>query len=212
MTTQSKSKRTIRAVFATYRDVTKSLAGQDREVTRTGFAGDEVELLPSEEERLEALGALEPKDERRSSELQDPTGAISRALNPSDNVGEGGALTRTAPITVSPPSLGVPPEGGLLTGDTGTEDVQPPPGADVDGAAGGGAGEFDARGKDLDEVQEWLRSERPTAPQVVSAAGDDPEAAETLLEAERLVRGGDPRATVEKPLQSIIDREQGGGE
>lgn len=77
---------------------------------------------------------------------------------------------------------------------------------------GGEGGAFDARGKSLSEVESWIREQRPTAPQTVAAAKGDAPTAETVLEAEKLAQGGDPRATVEGPLQKVIDSEGSGSE
>lgn len=200
--TEAPRKRTVRAVFVTYRKTVRSLTGQKREVSRTAFRNEELpdDVPAAEVKRLDALGALDDLDAAT---------ALARALNPADNVAEGGGPT-TEPVTVSPPGMGAAPAGDHTKGDTGTEPVQPPPDVTPPGGGEGEAGEFDARGKSLDEAQAWLTAEpKPTAPQVVAAAHDDAEAAETLLEAERLTTGQDPRATVEKPLKKIIDADDG---
>lgn len=203
------AERTIKHVFATYREVVDVPGRGKRLITRTARRGASVDLSSDEEARLQSLGALEPEDGGEAGQS-----ALDRALNPNDNQREGrGADGVTPPITVSPPPLGAAPAGDLTTGDTGTEPAQPsdtlssgPEGSGAPSAAEG----YDARGKSLDDVQSWLRSETPTAPQVVQAANGDAGAAETLLEAEQLVSGGDPRKTVAEPLQKIIDGEGGG--
>lgn len=197
--TQKEDRRevTIGVVFATYNDVVPSLVpgGPPRPVARSANRGQTVSIPASEAARLEALGAL--------TTPADAQAIIDRALNPADNQPEGGGPGAPGePLTVSPPSLGAEPTGDLTKGDTGGADVQPvsvAPGEEASGPT------FDGRGADIDQAEAWLRSERPTAPQVVDAAHDDPEAAQTLLEAEQLVTNGDPRKTVEAGLQNIID-------
>jgi hypothetical protein len=192
-------KRKIKSVFATYRTVARDLAGNEREVTRTAFRGEEVDVPESEAKRLDALGAVEIEE------------VMARALNPTDvapaPVGE--------PVSVSPPPVGIPPAGEYVTGNTGAPDTEPSTvisGGTINDRpldAPGGTTAFVVGDKSVTEVADRLRSESPNATATVAAAGDDPGAAETLLEAERLVRDGDPRATVEKPLQAIIEREGG---
>jgi hypothetical protein len=192
------TERVVGHVFATVRVPVKGADGKDRIVRRTVQRGQPLpEGTPqSEVDRLERAGAFVAEGDSLEA-------ALARALNPADNHPEHRAAV-SAPIpTVSPPPLGAAPEGPLTKGDTGAEDAQPVPGAGEGGEEAGPG--FDARGASLDDAQEWLREERPNAGDTVAAANGDPEAAETLLEAERLVRGGDPRATVEEPLQKIID-------
>lgn len=189
---------TITAVFANYREVVTSLSGQEREVSRTAFRGQEVDLPQREFDRLKALGAIE-------SDQSTAQAVIARALNPLDVV----PAPTAEPVVVSPPPLGAAPAGdaSLVEGDQGTADLQPP--TTVAGDAGAGitttATGYSAEGRSVTEVADWLRTESPNAPATVAAAGGDAETAETVLEAERLVRDGDPRSTVEQPLQRIID-------
>lgn len=208
----------ITSVFIQYRDVEEDLAGNRRVVVRTAFPAEHpegVSIPQVEARRLQGLGAV-----GAATSLE---AAVSRALNPLDNRAEG-ATPAPAQLTVSPPPMGTPASGEFTAGDTGTGDVPggdpvpPPPGPTTPGGdAGGGtttAGSgdgFDARGKTVSEVAEWLRAEEPNGTKTVAAAHGDPEAAETLLEAENLVRGGDPRKTVVEPLRKIAESEQGGG-
>lgn len=214
ITEPEKTTVTVTGVFAQFVTTRKRITGKVEEVARTAFKGETVEMPKTEADRLAELGMVR--------ELSAQT-VLDRALNPSDNVREG-AVGGTQPVTVSPPSLGVPPQGDLTTGDTGTADVQPPPetpgGSEprraVEPPAPEEAGDgFDARGKTLDEVRAWLREQKPNGPATIAAANDDAEAAETIVEAEKLVRGSDPRTTVVTPLQAIIDgaggQPEGGG-
>lgn len=60
-------------------------------------------------------------------------------------------------------------------------------------------------GKSVEELTAWLEEERPNAPKTVAAAGDDPELAARLLEAEESVTGREARSSVVSKLQEIID-------
>jgi hypothetical protein len=68
---------------------------------------------------------------------------------------------------------------------------------------------YSAQGRSATEVASWIDTEKPNAADTVAAAGNDPATAAVVLEAESAATGGDPRASVEKPLQKIID--QGAG-
>lgn len=56
---------------------------------------------------------------------------------------------------------------------------------------------------DHDALVVWIRDERPNAATVVAAAGDDPERAQALIDAENEASGGDPRKSVIDPLSKI---------
>ncbi len=77
----------------------------------------------------------------------------------------------------------------------------PPPADPADPPAVG----FDARGKDADELADWLRSEQPTVDEVVAAAQGDPVAAAALLNAERTITEGEPRKGVVKGLDEVVE-------
>lgn len=85
------------------------------------------------------------------------------------------------------------------------EGADPP----VDPAGSGGPPEppeaFDASNKSVEDLIEWLEEKKPNAPQTLAAAGDDPDTAATLLEAEQSVTGRQPRSTVEDGLERIIE-------
>jgi hypothetical protein len=61
----------------------------------------------------------------------------------------------------------------------------------------------DPAGLTAPQIREQIDSEGLTAPDTIALAQDDPALALRVLEAERL--SGDPRASVEKGLQKIID-------
>jgi hypothetical protein len=69
----------------------------------------------------------------------------------------------------------------------------------------GGETQASVANKSLEDLVEWLEEQKPTAPQTINAAGDDPAVAERLLEAEETVTGREPRTTVVDGLQRIID-------
>lgn len=58
----------------------------------------------------------------------------------------------------------------------------------------------------VDELVDWIRTERPTVNDVVQASGGDPEAAKRLLEAERDASDGEPRKGVVDGLSAVIAR------
>lgn len=56
------------------------------------------------------------------------------------------------------------------------------------------------------ELAEYIENNKPNVADTVALAGDDPEAAKRVLEAERIATKGVPRAGVEQGLASIISR------
>jgi hypothetical protein len=56
---------------------------------------------------------------------------------------------------------------------------------------------------DQDQLVNWIRNAKPTAPVVISAADGDPDKAAALMEAEEEATGGQPRKTVMDGLQKI---------
>lgn len=57
------------------------------------------------------------------------------------------------------------------------------------------------------ELVAWLEEEKPSAPQVINAAGDDPELAQRLLDAENSIAGRNARSTVVKGLEKVIEEQ-----
>lgn len=55
-----------------------------------------------------------------------------------------------------------------------------------------------------DDLVEWIRDDKPTAKEVVSAAEGDPEKAQKLMDAENEASGSQPRKAVMDPLRKII--------
>lgn len=208
--TATEEGRQVRAVFANYRRVVQrgdetvtGMASKSRGATITDFA-------PGEEERLDSLGALVPKGyETDPAKMEEALldAALKRALNSLDVTAEDFGQ----PPSVSAPPLGQPPRGTFTQGDTGVspEDASPPefsagtPASTSDGTLV----RSDAPDvEDTAALAEFIKSERLTAPETVALAEDDPERAQYVLDAERAAHGQDPRATVEKPLQKIIEQ------
>jgi hypothetical protein len=223
-------KRVVAHVFANYKTVQRNYAGELVEVLPTAARGDEIEVPVEEAARLEQFGTLAPRGwspgdvfaaiEARRAAVEE---TIRRGVNPTEGLPHD--LFAGPRVTVSPPGGGAEPEGySMHAGDVGMPDVQPAAAPADDRAAAGralnrepvggadAAEGYDARGRDLTEVAAWIEAAKPNAQQTVAAARDDAAAAETVLEAERLTHGGDPRSTVEGPLQRIIESEGQGGD
>lgn len=62
-------------------------------------------------------------------------------------------------------------------------------------------------GKNDQEIVEWLETEKPTVPQTIAAAGDDPALAQRILDAEYQVTGRDARNGVVEGLERIVERD-----
>lgn len=65
--------------------------------------------------------------------------------------------------------------------------------------------EFDVTEAGVDELQEWIENDQPSAKEVVDAAEGDVEVARRLVEAEEAT--GSPRKSVIEPLGALIARE-----
>jgi len=59
---------------------------------------------------------------------------------------------------------------------------------------------------DQDALVRWIKEDKPNAHQVVEAAGDNPDKAMALLDAEEEATGGQPRRTVSDGLQKVISK------
>lgn len=177
---------------------------------RIGGRGTKVELTEDQARRLEGLGAVKAWDEPLSYDEMDD--AQLR-----------GIATQRGVIV---PSSGADPEQPLRTDyinalnsydlgqDAAVVGASTVPGgvvsvgaANLEPVEGGG---YDARGRSATEVADWIESEKPNASETIAAAGDDPAAAQTVLEAESVATKGDPRKGVADSLQKIIDQGDGG--
>jgi len=58
----------------------------------------------------------------------------------------------------------------------------------------------------VDDLADWIRTERPTVNDVVQASGGDPDVAKKLLEAESLATNGEARKGVLEGLSAVISR------
>jgi hypothetical protein len=77
---------------------------------------------------------------------------------------------------------------------------------DTESSSNGGVSDddiADASAPSHDELVAWIRDERPNSATVVERAGDDPEMAQALIDAENEASGGDPRKSVVEPLERI---------
>jgi hypothetical protein len=74
------------------------------------------------------------------------------------------------------------------------------------GQSSGGtpAREFDVDGATVQELAEWIRSEKPNVDDTVGLADNDPVLAEKVLEAEQVATSGSPRSGVESRLAKLI--------
>lgn len=173
------ARREVLAVFVTYKTVRQNLLGEKRIVPATAYRGDTVELGPDDEARLDALGALVPKDSGLSAQ-QIVDGQVERALARAINPLDRPPLTESVQVSVSPPGLGAAPAGG------GSSEVETqPPSVQSDS-----------------ELIEFVSNNNVT--DVVAAAGDDPALAARLLDAERAAAGdGEPRKTVVEGLEKV---------
>jgi hypothetical protein len=180
-----------------------------------GLRGEVINLTKGDAHRLLDLNAVRPADEPKGYEEMDDdelrTLVRARGVSVRSSGADADRPLRTDYIA----SLQAFDIGNdvAVTGSTGTGGGTTPGGVEIHtnqgesprGVQGTSAAEFDARGKSVQEVVAWLQAEKPNAQATVAAAHDDPDAASTVLDAEVTASGDDPRATVEKPLQKIID-------
>lgn len=64
---------------------------------------------------------------------------------------------------------------------------------------------LDVQSAPPDVLAEWIKTKKPTIPEVVDEANEDPEVAARLLAAENLATGQQPRQGLAEKLQEIID-------
>jgi hypothetical protein len=173
---------------------------------RMAGGGERVELTEDQARRLTALGAAKPWDEPLSYDEMDDAGLRAAASQRGVAVTSSGAdpdqpLRQDYVAALTAYDLGQ--DAAVLGAST-------VPGGVVSlGAAAVPDEGYSAQGRSATDVASWIESEKPNAADTVAAAGDDPATAAVVLEAESAATGGDPRASVEKPLQKIID--QGAG-
>lgn len=65
---------------------------------------------------------------------------------------------------------------------------------------------LDVNTASVDQLAQWIASERPTVNDVVQASGGDPDVAQKLLEAESQAQSGEPRKGVVEGLSTVISR------
>lgn len=213
--------RQVRAVFANYKRKVRSLDGEKTVYgPTTANRGDTIDtdtLAPGELERLDRLGSLMAVGgEVPADRLEE---ALTRALNPTDVSREDFG----APMSVAAPGLGSMPVGDFTKGDTGVDPAdQPAPPVTGTITLGQGTAEEQAAldrlrsqpnsprtdAPDVEDtagLAEFIKSEKLNAGDTVALAEGDPDRARFVLEAERTATGQDPRASVVKPLQRIIE-------
>lgn len=132
-------------------------------------------------------------------------GAIGDPIDPTEALGSGTlgdaaedvmAGVRPAPTSVASgfPEGAADPDGGNQPGAEGDS-----------GGSGGSSSELpddapDPATADVGELAQYIDANNLNAAQTVALAGDTPEGASKVLEAERTASGGDGRSTVVKPL------------
>ncbi len=167
------SRRVVGMRLATYFEPGPDFNGQPTTRALTAEQGDEIELLPGEEERLDGLGALLPKG-------MTPKDAAERAQALLDAYrGERGdqeAMDRHVRRQV----VAGPSDGGIV-------DVSAP----VDAGAG------------VEKLGAWITEHKPTVDDTVALAEGDPVKAARLLEAEGVATDGSPRPGVVAGLRKI---------
>jgi hypothetical protein len=65
---------------------------------------------------------------------------------------------------------------------------------------------LDVNTASVDELVDWIQTEKPTVNDVVGASGGDPDVARKLLEAESKATDGEPRKGVMEGLSAVISR------
>lgn len=173
-------------MFANYYAETVGPDGEKRvglkRKTRGGVIDD---FAPGEEARLDALGSLLPKGGEMEPERLEA--ALARAISPTDVPADDFGH----PPNVAAPGLGQEPRGDFLAGANLPRTDAP----DV---------------SDTAALSQFILEQKLNAADTVALADGDPEKATFVLEAEKAAHGQDPRATVEKPLQKLIDDEEAG--
>lgn len=198
-------------VGATYFEPVATVGGDGKPTVvlsyRVGGRGEKVELTADQAQRLQDLGAVKPWDDPLSYDEMDDdalrsTAASRGVLVPSSGADSDKPLRTDFINALNSYDLGQ---------DAAVVGVTTVPGGVVNlGTAdlGDAGGSYSAVGRSATEVTSWIESEKPNAGDTVAAAEGDPDAAAVVLEAENTATGQDPRKSVEKQLQAIID---GGG-
>lgn len=178
--------------------------------TEYGRRGEVIDLIPREAARLQ----------------QDHIRAVVPADQPLTyaEMGDEQLARETAALGLTVPSSSADPDRPLRTdfinvleayerGETAGVGVSSVPGGIAVGGANvtpgvaqavGSDSEIDVAGSSVEDIAAYLEAEKPNAAETVALAGDDPELAQKVLDAEKAAQGGDPRVTVQEPLQKII--------
>lgn len=193
-------------------------------VRESAVRAEEIELVPREAHRLQELGAVVPASQPRSYDEMDDAELAAEAQARAIVVRSSSAapdqplrqdfLTALRTFDagqVEGVGVGTIPGGLTLGGaaranfgETLSGDPQPigtEPEVTVAGAEDAGV----ATRLSSAQLAQHITDEGLNASETVDLAGVDPVLAAKVLEAEGIAQGGDPRVTVEKPLQKIID-------
>lgn len=73
-----------------------------------------------------------------------------------------------------------------------------------EGARAEDVGAFSVETATVEQLAEWIKTDKPTVEDVVGSANEDPDVASRLLEAENLATGQQPRSTLVRELQTVI--------
>jgi len=205
-------KRRVSALMATYHAIITDVAGNNVATIKTADRGEEIELVKSEEDRLDGLGALaEPgksADETQAEAdarldayraARGDQSAVARAVERAVAPSPGQTEPVQPPDTVSPPGIGAEPRGDYTKGDRGAEDIIPV----GDTLSDGGIVRLDAPDvatATVSEIADWISAEGPTVDETVALGEGDPDLSAKVLEAEGVATGGSPRKGVESKL------------
>lgn len=188
-------------------------------VRESAVRAEEIELVPREAKRLQDLGAVVPASEPRSydemddaelaaetkarglvvtSSSADPDQPLRQdfvaALQTFDAGQTAGVGVSTVPGGLAIGGVTAPFNEGDFAQEVGTPPEETAP------ADGGVASRLTSA-----QLAQHITDEKLNASDTVDLAGGDPALAAKVLEAEGIAQGGDPRATVEGPLQKTID-------
>lgn len=181
-------------------------------VRQTAGRGQVIGLVPREAKRLGDLSAVRPAEDPKGYDELDDAEAKSAAAARGLVVRSSGAdadqplredfitaLVNADRSELTGVGVGTTPGGIMAASASGATRVDvptpPPPGDEP----------LDVLGAPGEHVMAHIHDGNLNAADTVALADGDPEKAKKVLAAETALRSGDPRATVEGPLQKIIE-------
>lgn len=173
-TSEKTTKRVVGVLSAIYFEPGESYDGRETTHVKTALRGDEIELTPSEEHRLEENGALlpvgfTPEDaERLAAERMDAYRAVR---------GDPDAQQRHTQRQID--AARGADDGGIVNVDAPIEDGT------------------------VDELAAWIKASKPSVDDTVALAEGAPELAQKVLDAETAAQGGEPRKGVAEQLARL---------